>query len=85
MSDAPEPRGIVAPLVHNERTKLTSTYLNGIAIATFAIGALAPTVSVGNGSATASSIAVTLISVICITASLGLHFFARHLLGRLEP
>lgn len=32
-------------LVGNERTKLTATYLNRVAIAIFAIGAFAPLVS----------------------------------------
>ncbi len=29
-------------VVHNERTKLAATYMNGIAIATIAVGGLAP-------------------------------------------
>jgi hypothetical protein len=32
-------------LVHNERTKLTATYINGLAIAVFAVGGLAPILS----------------------------------------
>lgn len=34
-------------LIHNEQAKLTATYINGLAIATFALGALAPTAAVG--------------------------------------
>ena len=29
-------------LIHNERIKLRATYLNGLAIAVFAVGSLAP-------------------------------------------
>jgi len=32
--------------IHNERTKLTATYLNGAATAVLAVGALAPLFSV---------------------------------------
>jgi hypothetical protein len=36
-------------LVQNEQVKLTATYLNGLAIAIFAVGGLAPVVGVVSG------------------------------------
>jgi len=36
-------------LIHNEQTKLTATYLNGLAMAIFAIGAVAPVVTIFSG------------------------------------
>ena len=35
-------------LVHNEQAKLTATYVNGLAIAMFAVGGLAPLVAAGS-------------------------------------
>jgi hypothetical protein len=37
-------------LVGNERTKLTATYVNGVAIAIFAIGGFAPLISLASAS-----------------------------------
>ena len=71
-------------LIHNEQTKLTATYLNGVAIALFAVGAIAPVVSVLNGAA-GSGIGVALMALICITVSAVLHFLARIFLRRLRP
>lgn len=41
----------LATTIHNERTKLTATWLNGLAIAVAAIGGVAPLVSVLSDSA----------------------------------
>lgn len=71
-------------LIHNERTKLTAPYLNGVAIALFAVGAIAPVVSVLNG-ATGSGLGVALMAVVCIAVTAVLHFLARIFLGRLRP
>lgn len=72
-------------LIHNERVKHTCTYLNGIAIATFAVGSLAPLISAMNGSTATSPTGVALVSVICIAISIALHVAVRYFLGRLKP
>ena len=66
-------------LVRNERAKLTATFANGIAIAVFAVGGLAPFVSlVSAGSAFAASHgAVYELMGICWIASGVLHWSAR--------
>ncbi|WAC28105.1 amino acid transporter [Ancylobacter sp. SL191] len=69
-------------LVHNERTKLSATYLNVVAIAVMAVGGVGPIVSVLNGGA-APALGIAAISVICLTGSIALHFLARRLLGSL--
>ena len=71
-------------LVHNERTKLTATWLNGISIAMFAVGGLAPPLSGLYGNAGPTAL-VALISVVCFAAAGGLHFMARHVLKSLRP
>jgi hypothetical protein len=71
-------------LVGNERTKLTATYLNGVAIAVFAIGSFAPLVSLAFvGSATTSGILVWIAGGRVIF-SFALHLIARLFLGRLQ-
>jgi hypothetical protein len=58
-------------LIHNEQTKLTATYLNGLAIAVAAIGGLQPLVSeMPWGSSTVFRI------LICLMISLLLHLLA---------
>ena len=42
-------------LVANEQTKLSATYLNGLAIAIFAVGGLAPVVALVTGSPSATA------------------------------
>jgi hypothetical protein len=81
LSDAPE-----SLLVRNEQAKLTATYLNGLAIAIFAVGGLAPAVALVSGSAqVASSGPIALMSLSCLIASAALHFLARSVLKRLQP
>ena len=73
-------------LVHNEKVKLTATYLNGLAIAVFAVGGLAPIVAIVSGttqSVTATS--VVILTSICVCLSAGLHLGARRTLRKLEP
>ncbi|MBM3603443.1 MAG: amino acid transporter [Alphaproteobacteria bacterium] len=71
-------------LIRNEQTKLTATFLNGIGIAVFAVGGLAPVFSslYSEGGPTNFLLAM---SVVCFFASLGLHWLARTILRRLEP
>jgi len=68
-------------LIHNERTKLTATFLNGLAIAFIAVGALAPVLAGGfrNPAIYVAQAAV------CLVTAFALHFEARKLLGRLLP
>lgn len=71
-------------LIHNERTKLSATYLNGVAIAVMAVGGLGPLIAVLNGG-TAPAVGLAIVSVICFAGSAALHFLARRLLGSLIP
>ena len=60
--------------IHNERTKLTATYMNGVAIATIAVGGLAPIAQ--NHFETMSDLEIGLFFVklvLCLVASFGLH------------
>jgi hypothetical protein len=70
-------------LVRNERTKLTATYFNGVAIAIFAIGALAPSINAASAQARLWPVVAPTI-VICILISATLHFVARRILKGLE-
>ena len=63
-------------LIHNERTKLSATFLNGLAIAIIAIGGFAPFVSGTWGWGKAA---------ICVVAGVGLHFTGRFVLKGLQP
>lgn len=70
-------------LIQNERTKLTATYLNGIAIAVFAVGSFAPTVA-ALGAYTASPLTTRIVVTICLLASGALHLLARGVLRGLR-
>jgi len=76
-------RGGIMSLVHNERTKLTATFFNGIGIALFAVGAIAPAVSVLNAPAVTVPPGTAVMAIICLIASAALHFLARKVLARL--
>jgi multidrug transporter EmrE-like cation transporter len=70
-------------LIENERTKLTATYINGIAIAVFAVGSFAPTITSLNG-AVGFPVVTGIAAVSCICASGALHFMARRVLKGLR-
>jgi hypothetical protein len=72
--------------VHNERLKLTASWLNAVATALMAAGVFAPVASqiYGFGSNRADKSLVLISSVVCVTLSLGLHLIGRQLLGGLE-
>ena len=73
-------------LVRNEQTKLTATYLNGLAITVFAVGGLAPVFSYAFGSiAGQPPWVVAVVAVICLLASVALHLAARRILRDLNP
>ena len=69
-------------LIRNERTKLTATWLNGLAVAAVAVGGIAPTVAIFAGSASPLT-AFGLLVTWTILAG-GLHLVARHLLKGLR-
>jgi len=72
----------VSKLSRNEQTKLSATYLNGVAIALFAVGGLAPSVSlVSGGTQQVWPIAVLVLG--CIGISICLHWVARWILKEL--
>ncbi|MFC3446964.1 amino acid transporter [Falsochrobactrum ovis] len=71
-------------LIHNERIKLLATYLNGIGIAVFAVGGLAPIFSALYNSS-GPSLFLILMSSICVLASGGLHYMASTILKRMKP
>lgn len=88
-----------AKLIANERAKLTATYLNGIAVALFAVGGLAPLIAIGSsiqdfspGLTTGAahfrvnySGASLVISLVCFGGSAILHSAARRALRTLRP
>ena len=76
-----------AILVGNERAKLTATYVNGLAIAVFAVGGLAPLFSFVYAASPGAlpAWAVLSNSLVCWIVSAGLHYAARHFLGTITP
>lgn len=76
----------MSDLVHNERTKLTATWLNGVSLAIFAAGGFGPWLTLANtGGPHYDAAILATISVVCILVSIGLHFTARVFLGRMKP
>lgn len=71
-------------LIHNEQTKLTSTFLNGMGVAPFAVGGLAPSLGMANGTVPRSLLTFALVFY-CFAAALALHLMARRLLRNLKP
>lgn len=71
-------------LIHNERVELTATYLNGLAIAIFAVGGLAPLVAIVSGTVQTGAVQVAVLATVCVGASMSLHLLARHSLSRLS-
>jgi hypothetical protein len=73
-------------MIENERIKLTANWLNGLAIATYAVGGIAPILtSFYSGNEPSSPLAVALVSGVCFAATGALHFAARRILGGLRP
>lgn len=73
-------------VLHNERVKLTATWLNTLATATATVGVLAPLASVayGVGPAQASLAALVPAVAIWFFAAVGLHVAARRALRGLK-
>ena len=74
-------------LINNERVKLRATYLNGLAIAVFAVGSLAPLFSyVYSASNPGRPLwSVVLLSLISLVVSVVVHYIAGYTLRRLQP
>lgn len=71
-------------LVGNEQARLTANYLNGVAVAVFAVGGLGsliPALSSDGG----LTVFPMIVSAICFVLSFTLHWVARHVLRRLVP
>ena len=66
-------------LIRNEQTKLTATYLNGIATALFGIGGLAPTLAYVFGSISGRPL-LAIAAIVCVVISVCLHVVARRIL-----
>ena len=73
-------RVCVVALVSNERTKLLATYINGLAVASAAIGGISQAVTAASGTASPQILGV----IGWIVISLGLHVGAQVILGRLQ-
>ena len=73
-------------LVHNERTKLRATYLNGLAIALFAVGALAPLFTAASAPVRGPipHWATAVASLVCLAISVTLHLRGMRALTRLR-
>lgn len=71
-------------LVNNERLKLLATFVNGMGIATFAVGALAPLFSDLDGP-TGIARVTAISSGICFIGACVLHYLASTILKGLRP
>ncbi|PSH70994.1 amino acid transporter [Phyllobacterium brassicacearum] len=70
--------------VYNEQKKLTATWLNGLSVASYAVGGLAPLAS-SIYNASGPSVLIALGTVICIMFATALHLHARRTLKGLKP
>lgn len=80
---APDPRP--SKLVHNERTKLTATMLNGAATTTVAAGVITPLIAWSYGvTGRPDAVFTVLLSAAWLVVGSVLHLVARSMLGRLR-
>jgi MFS superfamily sulfate permease-like transporter len=71
-------------LASNERIKLRATFLNGLAIAIFAVGGLAPVVT-ALGAMTTPPPPLMMLTTICLPIVYVLHSYAMRSLKDLKP
>jgi hypothetical protein len=71
-------------LVSNERLKLLANFMNGAAVAVFAIGCVAPILA-GSAGAVRFNLATAISSGICFVAACCLHYLASIVLKGLKP
>ncbi len=74
-----EPSAII-----NERVKLSATYLNNLGVSLFAVGFLAPMVSILSDPAKTIDLKLVIASLVCIIFSAVLHLLGRAFLGRMS-
>lgn len=74
-------------LVHNERIKLTASWLNALAGAAAGAGVIAPLAAAFYGVAKApvSAAALAIGVIVWLFVGIGLHLAARHVLRNLKP
>lgn len=70
-------------VVYNERIKLFATFLNGIGVAVFAVGGLAPLIATFNGASNHSRL-LLFTSSLCILGAFALHSLASAILTRMR-
>lgn len=71
-----------AKLIRNERAKLTAMWVNGVAVASVAVGGISPSVAIFSGTASALTASALLIGWSLLAGIL--HLVARRLLGALR-
>lgn len=71
-------------LVNNERLKLLVTFVNGMGIAVFAVGVLAPIVASASRSDSFGG-AAALTTIFCFSGAFILHYLASTILKGLQP
>lgn len=72
--------------IDDERTKLTATLLNGIALSMIVAGGVAPLIALSYDlPGSASAPVVALVGFCWTAAGVGFHLTARWILGRLTP
>ena len=73
-------------LVHNERTKLTASWLNALATALLAAGAFAPAAAwlYGLSALPIGAGYLSALACACLVAGVGLHFIGLSILGSLR-
>ena len=71
-------------LIFNERIKLLAAFLNGLGIALFAVGGLAPLFSARNTDAWPTE-TIIVVSCLCLVGACALHYSGSMVLKRLEP
>lgn len=67
----------------NEQRKITATFINGGAIATFAIGVFTPVIQFFAGTVN-SNLSQFVLVVVCIVLAMALHWVARYVLRGME-
>jgi hypothetical protein len=73
-------------LIHNERTKLTAAWINTLAAALIAAGAVAPIAAILYGLSTlpVSAARTFALAFTCVGLGIGIHVIARAVLGSLR-
>jgi hypothetical protein len=71
-----------AKLIRNERAKLTAMWVNGVAVASVAVGGISPSVAIFSGTASALTASALLVGWTLLAGIL--HLVARRLLGALR-